>query len=954
MNTNYLAGGSGHSVGLARSKHVSRPPTSRFSSWILAATASAALLTIPLTTFAATTFTLGWNPVSPISTIVQAVFTENVVITETGTTPSSGTTTVRVNFPAGVGYVSGGAGASGFTCPAAATTTSPVLCTSATSIPALTTVNLPIAFRATTTGNKSFTASISGGGAAATVTSAALASTTIAAPDVSVALFQPRPALMATVMSQVEVRVSNVGSVAKAPINVTLNLPAGVTTPLKFSRIADHWLCRRTAQAVACIYDRDLLAGTNTRLRIPVTPAATGALAAPFTASVVAVTNEFALANNGPVNLTTAAVVANVLPAALPPVVGIPPIYSYPVINPAVIPKYALPLPNLNAAFFKHKADIATVAGTDSYNLTIGQIKTQILPPGFPATNVFVYGDPSLPDTFSFPAHTIEARSTRVGSNTLGLGKPVKVKYADARAAATVHLAPIDHSVHGAMGGEPDMRSVAHLHGAQIINQSSDGFPEAWSSPNGQVGVGTSMAMPPNPTVPYNVNPFDYTNQQEATQLWYHDHTLGITRNNVYAGLAGLYSLRDDNEMAMIAANQIPSGTYEVPLVLQDRMFRLNGDLAYPDIVTTNAGATIGTTAPGMDPSINPEFFGDVMVVNGVSWPYLQVEPRKYRLRILNGSNSRFYTLTFRVGGQNAPFQVIGTEGGFLNAPATATTLTLGPAERYDIIVDFAPYLGRNITVRNTANQPFGRTTACPATSPTGNTGLCAAPVLPTAGLADQIMQFRVNMPLNTAVATATIPALLRTAIPALVTALPPRQVLLGETTDNRGRTTPVLGSFAAGFQNWMMDGISEQPLANTVETWEIFNTTVDAHPIHLHDGAFQVVDRQPFNAQLGLNGRLVHVCYTLVPQQKNAIVCPTPNPVTDAPKAAAATEQGWKDTVISYPAESYIPPIVPGEIVQGYVTRVRMKFEGAGLFAWHCHIMEHEDHDMMRPLLVQ
>ncbi|MEQ1558529.1 MAG: multicopper oxidase domain-containing protein [Methyloglobulus sp.] len=779
-------------------------------------------------------------------------------------------------------------------------------------------------------------------------------------------------------MSQIEARVSNVGSVAKAPINLTFTMPSTVSAPAKFSRIADSWVCLTTGQVVNCTYNKDLPAGANTRLRIPVTPSSATVLATPFVASVAGVLNEANLANNGPVNLTVAtAVAAYVLPAAAPLVVGQSP-FTYQVIDPAVIPKYAMPLPNPNAPFFKHTPDTITLAGTDSYNLDIKQVKSQILPPGFPATNVFAYGDPARPDTYSYPAHTIEARSTHV-SNTSGLGKPVKVKYTDSRSGTALHLAAIDHTIHGAMAGrqmnpwpavtaslvaqgiiltdppqginpgaiEPDIRSVAHLHGAQVIDQGSDGYSEGWSSPTGAIGGATSA----NPTVPYNPNPFDYTNNQESTMLWYHDHTLGMTRNNVYAGLAGLYMIRDDNEMALINGNKIPSGQYEVPLVLQDRMFKRNGDLAYPDF-DINTGT--GTTA---DPSANPEFFGDVMVVNGVSWPYLQVEPRKYRLRLLNGSNARFYTLTLNQAGTatTVPFQVIGTEGGFLNAPITTNTLTIAPAERYDIVVDFSTLLGRNITIRNTANQPYGRKNACPVAVAGGNTGLCAPPAPPTLGLADQIMQIRVNIPLNPAVPVVpALPASLRTPIPTLVNtnpAAPAHQVLLGEKLDQFGRVNPILGTPTDGFLDWT-NPITEQPFANTVETWEIFNSSVDAHPVHLHDGAFQVLERQPFSAVLGASGTLQNICYSATPLTAiNGVVSACAG--TTVPTLPLPAEIGWKETVIAYPAESYIPPGKPGEIVQGQVTRVRMKFEGIGQFVWHCHITEHEDHDMMRPMIV-
>jgi spore coat protein A, manganese oxidase len=742
-------------------------------------------------------------------------------------------------------------------------------------------------------------------GAAQTISTAVQAAV-VKRPDLSVTVLQPKPALLATAMSQVQVRVSNAVKVANAPINVTFTLPANVTAPLKFSRDADHWVCTTSGQIVSCAYDLPLYAGRVTNLRIPVTPLASslGATPSPFVASVAAAPTETNLANNGPVSMVPAVPVAALALTGIADPTGT---YSLPVLSPMTIPKYALPLPNPTAPSYKHTPNTVSAPGADSYTLDIKQVKAQILPPGFPATDVFAYGDPARPDTFTYPAHTIVARSTDVAVNASGLGKPVKVQYLNTL-TATGHIVPVDHSIHGTNAGEPDIRSVGHLHGAKIINENSDGYPEAWHSPNGQNGLPMTV-----PSVPYNPNAFDYTNNQESTMLWYHDHTLGMTRLNVYAGLAGLYMIRDDNETAMIANNQLPSGPHEVPLVLQDRMFHADGSLAYPDV------DVIGT---GVTPSTVPEFFGDVMVVNGAAWPYLQVEPRKYRFRILNGSNARFYTIGLKAGAAGAPipFQLIGSDGGFLNAPTTATTLTVAPAERYDIIVDFSALKGKNITLTNSAGTPFGG----------------AGAVAPTIGLHDQLMQFKVNLPLSVAPAV-TIPAALRVPIAPLVQTDPlaaPHQVLLGETVDEFNRILPILGTPALGLLGWM-DSVTEHPLNNTVETWEIFNNSVDAHPVHLHDGDFQVIERQPFNAVLGTKGELTNITY--------------PAPATPA----LVAEKGWKDSVIAYPSLTSNPLAVPGDVVNGQVTRVRMKFEGFGQFVWHCHITEHEDHDMMRPMSV-
>jgi spore coat protein A, manganese oxidase len=889
------------------------------------------------TATAATVFTLSLTPPGLISAYVNTNIPYTATLTETGSTASSGTTTVSSILPPGMTLVPAlsGGGASAFAC--SGTTT--VSCTRTTSIAVGASVAIPLTLKSSTTGTKLVSVKIG------TVTSNVVSTAVSLRPDLSVAINQPAPALKAPAMSQVQVRVNNLGGTTPAPINLSFTLPANVSAPLKFSRIGEHWLCKTVGQIVSCSFDQPLAAGLNTRLRIPVIPNLSGVLATPFQASVAPVTGETNIANNSATMAVTTAVTTWVGTG----VVDASQSYTNPVLSPMKIRNaaYSLPLPNPLAPSYTHTPNTVIAPGADSYTLDIKKVKAQILPPGFPATDVFVYGDPAHPDTFTYPAHSIVARSTHV-SNTSGLGKPTKVQYLNTL-TATTHLLPVDHSIMGASGSatEPDIRSVGHLHGASPINENSDGYPEAWHSPTGVNGT----PMSANPPVAYNSNPFDYLNRQEATMLWYHDHSLGLTRLNMYSGLAGLYVLRDDNEMAMINSNKLPSGLYEVPLVLQDRMFNVDGSLAYPDITPIAATATTAATSIGSlaAPSMVPEFFGDVMVVNGVAWPYLQVEPRKYRFRVLNASNARFYTLSLVAGTTAVPMTVIGTEGGFRNAPLpNVNTLTIGPAERYDIIVDFSTpaLLGKNITLKNSALVPY----------PNGG----GTAIIPK--LHDQLMQFRVNLPLTAAMPAVTLPASLRTAvIPALVQTdplAPTNKVLLGETVDLTrtvgavdpvtnaivmdpdnptqqlmlGRIKPTLGTPTAGFLGWM-DPATETPFANTVETWELFNTSLDAHPVHIHDGLFQVVNSQEFTATLGANGAISNI----VPF----------GPVT----LALTTENGWKETVIALPSATL--PIDGATTITGKVTRIRMKFEGGGQFVWHCHITEHEDNDMMRPMKV-
>lgn len=472
----------------------------------------------------------------------------------------------------------------------------------------------------------------------------------------------------------------------------------------------------------------------------------------------------------------------------------------------------------------------------------------------------------------SYPGPTIEARRN----------VPITVKWknelTDNGGVPLPHLFPVDTTVHWAMpmnwptSGVP---LVTHLHGGHV-ESSNDGNPDAWFTPGfSQTGSYFSQQI------------YSYPNDQEASTVWYHDHALGITRLNVYAGLSGFYIIRDAWEDNL----NLPSGNYEIPLAIQDRIFRDDGQLFYPSTPEES-------NQP--DPSVLPEMFGDIILVNGKVWPKLNVEPRKYRFRILNGSDSRFYNLLFS---EHIPFIQIGTDGGFLNEPVTLNQILLAPGERKDIIIDFSdPILwGKRIILKNSANGPY----------PFGDD---ADPT--TTGL---IMAFDVNTLLNGRDASV-IPMILRPSpISLFGTPDNTRQLVLLETEDEFGRLKPQLGTTELGALNWY-DPITENPLLNAIEEWQIINTTPDAHPIHLHLVNFQVVNRQEYNTALYNTGNPSSLVFNAPP------ILPTED------------EKGWKDTEVMLP---------------GQVTRIRAKFDMPGLFLWHCHILAHEDHEMMRPFYV-
>jgi spore coat protein A, manganese oxidase len=476
-----------------------------------------------------------------------------------------------------------------------------------------------------------------------------------------------------------------------------------------------------------------------------------------------------------------------------------------------------------------------------------------------------------------FPAPTFEVRR----------GKPIAVKWENELPGT--HFLPIDHTIHGAEATFPDVRTVVHLHGSKSM-PASDGYPEAWFT-NGFKQTGPFFETPV----------YRYPNDQQATTLWYHDHALGITRLNVYAGLGGgFYLIRDDHEDSL----GLPGGEQEIPLVIQDRFFNPDGSLLYPV-------QTPGDPDTRVPPIWIPEFFGDTVLVNGKIWPFLEVEPRKYRFRILNGSNARFYHMTLQetwAGGQplgraGPVFHQIGSDGGLLPAPVTRADLLIAPAERLDVVVDFSGQEGKNFLLANDAPAPY----------PDGDD------VVPA-----EIMLFKVNQRLQGR-DTSRIPSMLN-SVPLLnpANAVKMRDLVLSELDSAPPFENPIMAMINDA--HWD-DPITETPKAGTTEVWRIINTTGDAHPIHVHLVQFQVLDRRPFDpAQFP--GTL-------------AYTGPAVRPGRDERPA-------WKDTVISLP---------------GTVTRIIARFDlppeanprpgDKFLYVFHCHILEHEENEMMRPYVV-
>ncbi|MGW2182286.1 multicopper oxidase family protein [Streptomyces sp. NPDC001732] len=610
------------------------------------------------------------------------------------------------------------------------------------------------------------------------------------------------------------------------------------------------------------------------------------------------------------------------------------------ILDPGEVDKYVTPLvvpsvmPQAGGGIADH---------IDRYVIGVRQFRQQVLPPGLPATTVWGYGSTLHTRSFHYPAFTVEARA----------GTPVRVRWKnqllDRKGRYLPHLLPVDPTLHWANppGGTPARDSrpgfrstpgpytgpvpiVTHLHGGRN-SEESDGYTEAWYLPGaldlpaGYAEVGSfykefkeKFEDRFGDTWGRGDAVFQYANAERASTFWFHDHALGVTRLNVYAGLAGFYLLRGGSADLPVGALPGPAPRagdppgrkyYEIPLAIQDRSFHVDGSLFYPAGRTAFDGFK-GPYIPDSDipPIWNPEFFGNTMVTNGSTWPVLQVEPRRYRFRLLNGCNSRYLILKIvtrpladRPATPALHFCQIGSEGGFLPAPVWRDQVLIAPAERADVIVDFASItVGTKLYLINEGPDKAFQG---------GKAGTDYSPADPaTTG---QVMKFVIQA--LTSPDTTVPPSQL--SLPPLEplgkasrirrlslseqnsASLPhvgPRQMLLG-TLDRNGAPVPM---------RWD-DPVTENPALGATEIWEIHNFTKDAHPIHVHEVQFQVLDRQQA-------GR--------------------------AARPAEPWEKGFKDTAVAYP---------------GAVTRLKATFDRAGRYVWHCHMLEHEDNEMMRPYTV-
>ena len=524
------------------------------------------------------------------------------------------------------------------------------------------------------------------------------------------------------------------------------------------------------------------------------------------------------------------------------------------VLDVSTLTKFIDPLPRPGVL-----SPIGTMDGAPLYEVTVSQF-TQQLHSELPATTLWGYEG-------SFPGPSFEVNRDET----------IKVRWvndlADEFGTALDHILPYDTSVHGAGPAFPQARMVPHVHGA-VADEASDGFPEWWVSPDPNA-AGNVFGGPAGNSILTT-----FTNNQRAANAWYHDHSMGITRLNVYAGMAGLYNIRDTEESAL----GLPSDDYEIPIVIQDRSFYENGELFYPrgpgDLIDPGGSDPLGSLdAAGFTSDVSqvPRFLADANMVNGKVWPYLEVEPRKYRLRLLNGANTRSYDLSLepQPGAASTDpivFNQIGTDSGLLASTVQRTSVAMSPADRVDTVVDFSAFRpGDTILLRNSDSQA-------------------------TAGTTDQVMEIRVVQP------TGTDDSNLPTQLSVFerydeADAVRVRPLELTKERDEYGRDIFLLNG-----QKWT-DPNTEIVVQGELEIWEIVNRTGMSHPMHLHMEAFQVLNRQAQGSETATDPE--------------------------------AYEMAFEDTVTVGPHET---------------VRLMVKFsQFTGTFVWHCHILEHEDLEMMR-----
>ncbi|PKA49253.1 hypothetical protein AXF42_Ash014155 [Apostasia shenzhenica] len=510
-------------------------------------------------------------------------------------------------------------------------------------------------------------------------------------------------------------------------------------------------------------------------------------------------------------------------------------------------------------------------------NLTIGMFsKKWKFHRDLPATPVFVYGTSAAAATF--PGPTIETLQ----------GLPLWVTWQNHLPSS--HILPWDPTIHVAAPASGGVPAVVHLHGG-VHQPQSDGNPLAWFTA-GFRDTGSAWSTPT----------FFYANDQQPGNLWYHDHALGFTRVNLLAGLLGAYVIRNRSFEPPL---RLPSGPeFDLHLVLVDRSFAADG--------------SIYMNSTGDNPSIHsqwqPEYYGDAIVVNGKAWPFLDVRRRRYRFRILNASNARFFRLSLSNG---LPFTVIGSDTSYLPTPVIASTILVSPAEIFDVVIDFSKSKSPSAELLNSAPYPYP-----------GGSALDS--------LSRKVMKFNIVTEASAAPDESMVPAKLTDyPRPELSEAAVRRYITMYEY-DAAGGPTHL---FINGKR--FEDPVTETPAPGSTEVWEVINLTPDSHPLHIHLAFSQAVAAREL-----VNLTEFSDCMT---KENDAVRCGVAAHAVGKVVETPEHERTWKNVV---------------KIDPGLVTTVVVRFKAVDRsspypfdstaepgYVYHCHILDHEDNAMIRPL---
>lgn len=689
------------------------------------------------------------------------------------------------------------------------------------------------------------------------------------------------------------------------------------------------------------------------------------------------------------------------------------------------IPQFVDPLPDLLGA------DELIAYPTTQVQLEMREHKVNVLPAGvvqgYSGTWAWSYLKPGQATRSSYLGPVIIAKPgvplEIKYSNMLGYSQTTNVLAYKFSTDQTLHWAdPLNGGMNmwnhmsmppspgevGAENYDGPIPACPHLHGG-YVPPVLDGGPDAWFTSDGAYHGSGYYTYPKKHVQPWECV-YRYPNTQEPALVWFHDHTLGATRLNVYCGLAGGYLLADLTDPYFSRLPQL------VPLVIQDRMFDTDGQLFFP---SNSAGGTLWALNPE-HPYWVPEFIGDVICVNGKTWPYLSVQQKRYTFLIINGSNARTYEMSLidPITGKNGPpLWVVGTDGGLLDFPVqidpaggSNNKLLMMPGERYWVIVDFAGYGSKSgysgkFILKNNAKAPYPSGTA-PQGSTTGRImqfvvsggGVNDKSYNPaTDGALRQPMVRLTNAPVQK-IRQLTLNEIEFPPVTAIdpvtgeMAVYPggPEEILVNNTKWSGERIVGIKpdGMYdMAQIDNFTPDGrgnyLSEIPNEGETEIWEIVNMTADAHPIHTHLAQFQLLSRQSYNNAYpavyaaAFPGGFDYRAKESVPAGEYIPAFGPPlDYQTGNPRALGGNpditpylqgplmdplpqEQGWKDTVMVRPG--MVTRFVVRWALQNLPAdtspaNAALPFDPAvlgGTYVWHCHIVDHEDNEMMRPDMI-